>query len=85
MENKIIVQGLTLSGLQDELTRDEFLKMILSSEEIAAYLESHFLSQISGKRKLSNIKMRMILDKLKALSTKGLELQAAAQRHFQGG
>lgn len=85
IENKIIVQGLTLSSLQEELTRDEFLNTIYSPEEIAAYLESHYISQSSGKRKLANIKMRMILDKLKALSDKGEEVQAVAQKYFQSG
>ena len=84
-ENKIIVQGLTLSLLQEELTSDEFLKGFFSPEEISDYLESHFISQSSGKRKLANIKMRMILDKLMALSAKGQELQAAAQKRFQSG
>ena len=85
VENKIIVQGLALSLLQEELARDEFLNTIYRSEEIAAYLKSHFISQSSGKRKLVNIKMRMILDRLKALSAKGQELQAAAQKYFQSG
>ena len=84
-ENKIIVQGLSLSVLREELAQDEFLKTFFSPEEISDYLESHFISQSSGKRKLANIKMRMILDKLIALSAKGQELQAAAQKHFQSG
>lgn len=84
-ENKIIVQGLNQSLLQEELTKDEFLNTIYSSEEIIAYLEGHFVSQSSGKRKLANIKMRMILDKLTALLTKGQELQDAAQKHFKSG
>jgi hypothetical protein len=85
LENKIIVQGLTLGSLQEELTQDEFLKTFFSSEEVSDYIESHFISQSSGKRKLANIKMRMILDKLQELSAKGRELQAVAQKHFQGG
>lgn len=85
MENKIIVRGLSLNDLREELVQDEFLKTMLSAEEIAAYLKDHFISQASGKRKLANIKMRMIFDKLKTLSAKGLELQAAAQKYFQSG
>ncbi len=85
IENKIIVQGLSLNELREELTRDEFLKTMLSAEEMAAYLKAHFISQSSGKRKLANIKMRMIFDKLKTLSAKGQELQAAAQKYFQSG
>ncbi len=85
MENKIIVRGLSVNELQEELAQDDFLKTMIGPEEIALYLKDHFISQASGQRKLANIKMRMIFDKLKTLSTKGLELQAAAQKYFQSG
>ncbi len=85
MENKIIVRGLSLNELREELTKDEFLKTMMSAEEIAAYLKDNLISQTSGKRKLANIKVRMILDKLKTLISNGLELQAAAQKYFQSG
>jgi len=85
MENKIIVRGLSLNELREELAKDEFLKTMMSPEEIAAYLKDHLISQSSGQRKLANIKVRMILDKLKTLLSKGLELQAAAQKYFQSG
>ena len=85
MENKISVRGLSLNELREELAKDEFLKTMMSAEEITAYLKVHLVSQSSGERKLANIKVRMILDKLKTLLSKGLELQAAAQKYFQSG
>jgi len=85
MENKIIVCGLSLNELREELAKDEFLKTMMSAEEITAYLKDNLISQSSGNRKLANIKMRMILDKLKTLIGNGLELQAAAQKYFQSG
>jgi hypothetical protein len=83
MENKIIVRGLSLDELREELANDEFLKTMMSGEEIGVYLKAHMISQSSGMRKLANIKVRMILDKLKTLLGRGLELQTAAQKYFQ--
>jgi hypothetical protein len=85
MENKIIVRGLSLGDLSDELAKDEFLRTMMSASEIAVYAKDHFVAQASGKRKLANIKMRMIIDKLRDLSNKGEELKAAAQKYFQAG
>jgi len=85
MENKIIVSGLSLDELREELVKDETLKAMLSEQEITTYLKDHLISQASGKRKLANIKMRMIFDKLQTLISKGQELQAAAQKYFQSG
>lgn len=85
IENKIIVRGLSLAELREELVKDEFLGTMMSAEEISAYLKNHFISQTSGKRKLANIKMRMTIDKLKTLLDKGLELKDAAQKYFQSG
>jgi hypothetical protein len=84
-ENKIIVMGLSMADLGRELTEDEFLGTIVSPDEIANYLKKHFVSQSSGKRKLANIKMRMIIDKLQLLAARGQELQTAAQKRFQAG
>ncbi len=84
-ENKIIVKGLSIADLGRELVEDEFLGAIVSPDEIANYLKKHFVSQSSGNRKLANIKMRMIIDKLQLLAARGQELQIAAQKYFQGG
>jgi hypothetical protein len=84
-ENKIIVQGQSLDAILDELLGDEMLKTMMTAEEIGAYLRAHFQSQGRGKRKLANIKVRMILDKLKELLAKGLELRSLAQKYYQSG
>jgi hypothetical protein len=85
IENKIIARGLNLNDLREELVRDEFLKTIFSPEEVAAYLKANFISQSSGQRRLANIKVRMIIDRLQTLRAKGQELQTAAQKYFQSG
>lgn len=82
-ENKIIVRGESLETLRDELLNDEIVAKIMTAEEVGDYLKSHFQSQSSGKRKLANIKVRMIIDALKVLSTRGQELRVQAQKRFQ--
>jgi hypothetical protein len=83
-ENKIVVQGRTLDELTVELTADEFVKTVMSPEEVEAYLRANFEAQSKGKRKLANIKVRMLLDKLAALAAEAQELQKTAQRKQQG-
>jgi hypothetical protein len=56
-------------ALKLELQNDEFLVRFLTSEEIDALLMKHFESQQAGKRKLSNIKARIILDEIINLMT----------------
>jgi hypothetical protein len=84
VENKIVVQGQTLEDLKAELTADDFVKNIMSAQEVESYLQAHFETQKSGKRKLANIKIRMTLDKLAGLLADGQELQKNAQRKQQG-
>jgi hypothetical protein len=84
-DNKIIVRGQSLEAIQDELVGDELLKTMMTAEEIGAYLKHHFQSHGQGKRKLANIKVRMILDKLKELLAKGMELRLLAQKYYQSG
>jgi len=84
LENKIVVKGQTAEDLRTELAGDEFLRTLMRPEEILAYLDAHFETQKSGKRKLANIKIRMALDKLAELVAEGQELQKTAQRKQQG-
>jgi hypothetical protein len=83
-ENRIIVHGETLEALKSQLTEDAFVRTMMSESEIEAYLRDHFETQHSGKRKLENIKVRMMIDKLLALAEEGLAAQKAAQRKQQG-
>jgi hypothetical protein len=84
VENKLVVQGQTPEELRAELLADEFLGTIMRPEEIGAYLDAHYETQKSGKRKLANIKIRMALDKLASLVVEAQELQKTAQRKQQG-
>lgn len=84
IENKIIVQGQTLEELRLEFLSDDFINSIMRPEDVEEYLQAHFETQRSGKRKLANIKIRMALDKLAGLVAEGQELQKTAQRKQQG-
>ena len=55
----------------------------MTEEEIGAYLQANFETQRSGKRKLANIKVRMMLDVLSDLIRRAEDLQKAAQRKHQ--
>jgi len=82
-ENRIILSGQSLEALRDELLADELVGRLMTAGEVDDYLAAHFRSQATGKRKLANIKVRMIIDRLKALSVRGQELKVQAQRRFQ--
>ncbi len=84
IENKIIVLGQTQEELRLELENDDFLKSIMRPGDVEQYLQAHFETQRSGKRKLANIKIRMALDRLAGLVAEGQELQKTAQRKQQG-
>jgi len=83
-ENKIVVHGQTLEDLKTELLGDEFLQTLMTPREIEAYIGARFEAQQTGKRKLSNIKIRMTIDRLAGLLQDGQELQKSAQRKQQG-
>jgi hypothetical protein len=84
VQNRIVVQGLTIEALLVELANDDLIKLMMSPDEVEAYVRAHFEKQRSGKRKLQNIKIRMALDRLGALAAEGQKLQATAQRKQQG-
>ncbi len=84
VENKIVVLGQSAEELRRELVEDEFLKTFMRPEDIEAYLAARFETQRTGKRKLANIKIRMILDRLAGLVAEGQDLLKTAQRKQQG-
>lgn len=65
----IKVEAKELNALKSELQNDEFLLKLLTTEEIDVLLTEHYESQQIGRRKLSNIKARIILSKIENLIT----------------
>ncbi len=83
-ENKIVVKSTALEDLIAELLDNGRIEQMMTPDEVEAYVKRHFESQQTGARKLANIKIRMILDKLSELIGQGRELQKTAQRKQQG-
>ena len=83
-ENRVVVHGEDPDDLVRQLGEDSSVRAMMTGPEIAAYVRDRFEGQRSGKRKLANIKVRMMLDRLSGLVAEGLALQRAAQRKQQG-
>ena len=83
-KNRILAECRDFSCLQDELRRDELLARWLTPEEIDILINKNFEAQQKGKRQLSHIKVRIIMDKLKTLLDKARELNGKAKAGFQG-
>ncbi len=83
-ENRVIVHGEDPEALKQQMVDDALVRAMMSESEIEAYLRDNFEIQRSGKRKLANIKVRMMIDKLYALVAQGQAAQKAAQRKQQG-
>ena len=75
----IISESKEFETLKRELQNDGFLHRFLTPEEIDELLRKHFESQQSGKRKLENIKARIILDKTLNLMAEAETLEMKAK------
>ena len=83
-KQKILAKSQELKALKSELLEDNLLSEWLSEKEIAESLGMHFQSQQEGKRKLANIKIRMVLDKLQDLLAQAKEMQKEVFAKQQG-
>jgi hypothetical protein len=83
-KHNVLAHCRDLEACQVEFKQDEFLKEIMSEEEMLALLNLHFHSQQEGHRKLANIKVRVILDKLSEMLIHVKELQKQALLKQQG-
>jgi hypothetical protein len=77
-EHHILARSQEYEELKSELLSDDTLKKWLSDEEIENLLKKHFQTQQEGKRKLVNIKVRIVLDKLQELISRAKDLQKEA-------
>ena len=80
---KVVVLSQDYEGLARELVEDEFMKSFMSSEEIRSFLKVNFQKQQLGKRKLPNIKARMVIDKLKKVVLQAVAGQKRASEEAQ--
>jgi hypothetical protein len=73
-EFQILAMSQEYEELKSELFGDDFLCEWLDKKSIESLLKKHFQTQQTGKRKLSNIKVRIILDCLDELITQAKEM-----------
>jgi hypothetical protein len=77
-EHRLTVKGMTLEELKDEVGADPLIQTVMSPNEVAEGLSRHFVIQRTGKRKLEHIKVRILLDKLKAYLAEADRLEKKA-------
>jgi hypothetical protein len=77
-KRNILAKSKEIDGLKAELLEDRTMTQWMSDEEIAFYLEKHYESQQEGHRKLANIKVRIILEKLQETIHQAEDLQIKA-------
>jgi hypothetical protein len=80
---KVVVASQDYEGLVSELLEDEFMKVLMTPEEIKNFLKENYQQQQLGKRKLPNIKARMVIDKLKRVELQVLAGQKRASEEAQ--
>lgn len=64
-KNNVLAKSQKLRDLCKELKNDDLVRKLVSPKEINTLVRKHFQDQKEGIRKLSNIKVRIILDGLK--------------------
>jgi len=80
-EFQILAMSQEYEDLRSELFEDEFLRKWIDEDNIELLLKKHFQTQQSGKRRLSNIKVRIILDRLEELINQAKDMnERAAQK-----
>jgi tetratricopeptide (TPR) repeat protein len=77
-EHHILARSQEFEELKSELENDDIMKAWLEKEEVERFLKKHFQTQQEGKRKLVNIKVRIVLDKLQELIVQAKDLQKKA-------
>lgn len=83
-ENRIVLQSRNPEDLAIELSGDGFVAGFATNQEISEYVRKNFEDQGKGKRKIENMKVRLILDALITLHDRVQKLQKKAQRKQQG-
>jgi hypothetical protein len=82
-QHKILAASQEVGAVKTELLDDEYLNLWMSKEDIDRLLLKNFDAQQTGKRKLSNIKIRILLDKLNELFVEAQQLKKKAMDKFQ--
>lgn len=76
--SRILAEGSDLEDLRVSLSKDEFVARWIPKEDLDRLLERNFPRQEEGKRRMANIKIRIILDCLFELLESAKQLQKQA-------
>jgi len=82
-QHKILAASQELADMKEEVLSDEYLKQWMSQEDIERLLLKNYDAQKTGKRRLANIKGRILLDKLNELLAESQQLKKRAMDKFQ--
>ncbi len=83
--HKIVAESQELNSLREELLRDENLARWLLPVDVERLLLKNFEPQTKGKRRLANIKIRIVLDGLMTLLYRARELHKNAMEKMKAG
>ncbi len=84
-QHRIQVEGQELNAIKEELLVNSHLAGWLSPEDIDRLLAREYEAQKGGRRKLANIKIRIILDRLQELLGQANALKKRAMAKLQSG
>jgi hypothetical protein len=79
----ILGNSVSYDEIKDLLLTDHYLPRLFSAEELDAYLQKYYEDQKKGKRKLENLKSRLLIARLYDLISQAEELLAQAQKKLQ--
>jgi hypothetical protein len=82
---RILAESQEIGALKDELEKNGLVNQYMSPEDVDRLLAKNYETQRTGKRKLANIKVRIILDRLGEIMKEVRELAKQARDKFQAG
>lgn len=83
-QHKILVGSQEFAALKEELAQNGQIVRWIESPDLERLLAKDYEAQKTGKRKIANIKVRIILDRLQELLAQANELKKRAQEKLQG-
>lgn len=84
-QHRILVESQEFASLKEELSQNGQLARWIESAELERLLAKHYETQKTGKRRMANIKVRIILDRLQELLARADDLKKRAQAKLQNG
>lgn len=82
-DSHVLVESQSMDGLEAELLADEYVTSFMNSDKVIHYIREAGTYQTAGKRKLQNLKVRMLIDELVALRSEAQACQQQAGEKIQ--